>query len=139
MINWFLNRMDSRWVGIDSSRCFPNLLCTLPFIHSVHKIESVSNIYTVSNTLLAWEDILKYLNIHYTLSLKSPISFNHDLPPAIQNIGLRSWRLRGILELDQLFDKGNLKSFQLLKQQFNLHNNDFYKFFCNYDIFWNLF
>lgn len=128
MINWFLNRMDSQWVGIEALRCFPNLLCTLPFIYNVHKIESVSNIFTVSNTLLAWKDILKYLNIPSIPSLKSPISFNPDLPPAIQNIGLRSWRLRGILELGQLFDKGHLKSFQLLKQEFNLPNKDFYKF-----------
>lgn len=128
MINWFLNRTDSQWLGIESTRCFPNLLNTLPFIYNVHKLESVLSIFTVSNTLLAWKDVLKYLSIPLTLSLKSPISLNPDLPPAIQSIGFRSWRLRGILDLDQLFDNGVLKSFQLLKQEFNLPSNDFYKF-----------
>lgn len=102
ILSWFLNRSDSRWTGIDYFRCFPRLLCALPFVHNIQKIESLNNIFTVSNTLLVWKDVKKYLAIPNKLSFKSPIVLNPDLSPSVQNIGLLTWRVSGLSELGHL-------------------------------------
>ncbi len=57
---------------------------SLPFIHNVQKIQHLTNIFTVTNSLLVWKDVKKYLSIPN----KSPIAVNPDLPTPIQNIGL---------------------------------------------------
>ncbi len=60
--------------------------------------------------------------------LWSPIALNPDLPTSIQNIGLLSWRSRGVSEFGHLFDDGQMRSFQELRLEFNLSSKDFYKF-----------
>ncbi len=60
--------------------------------------------------------------------LWSPIALNPDLPTSIQNIGLLSWRSRGVSELGHLFDDGQMRSFQELRLEFNLSSKDSYKF-----------
>lgn len=128
MLSWFIYRFDSRWVGIESTRCFPRMLCSLPFINNVQKIQQLISVFTVTNTLLVWKDVKKYLSISNTWSLKSPIALNPDFPTSIQNIGLLTWRSKGVSELGHLFDDGQLRSFQELRQEFSLPSKDFYKF-----------
>lgn len=77
---------------------------------------------------MVWRDVKKYLSIPNKLSLKSPITLNPDFPTPIQNIGLLTWRLRGVSELGHLFDDGQIRSFQELRQEFSLPSKDFYKF-----------
>lgn len=75
-----------------------------------------------------WKDVKKYLAIPNKLSFKSPIALNPDLSPSVQYIGLLTWRVSGLSELGHLFDNGQMRSFQSLKQEFNLPSKDFYKF-----------
>jgi len=82
-------------------------------------MESLTNIFTLTNSLLMWKDVKKYLAIPNKLLTQSGSSRTHT------EHTLLTWRLRGVLKFGHLFDNSQLKSFQSLRQEFNLPSNDF--------------
>ena len=54
------------------------------------------------------------------------IANNCEFSPARLDIGFLKWKERGLVVLDQLFDGPVLKSFEQLKEKYDLPNQDFF-------------
>uniref|UniRef100_A0A3Q3H395 Reverse transcriptase domain-containing protein n=2 Tax=Kryptolebias marmoratus TaxID=37003 RepID=A0A3Q3H395_KRYMA len=126
--NWFMNRCNSLWLDLESQSCLPSKLNSLFFISGIDQIPHLRSNFIVYNTLLAWRDVKKYLNISPTLSSWSSLTLNPDLPAEIRNIGLSEWSSRGLSIIMDILDSDSVKSFEQIKADFNISNRDFYKY-----------
>ena len=88
MSNWFMNRKDSLWLGLESLCCYPRRLNSPTFINNIDQLNHLKNNIIVNNILLVWQDVKKYLNIPPVLSVCSPLALNPDLPAQIRSISL---------------------------------------------------
>ena len=109
MSNWFMNRKDSLWLGLESLFCYPRRLNSLPFINNIDQVNHLKNNIIIYNTLLARRDVKKYLNIAPAISLCSPLALNPDLPAQIRSIGLMDWMSKGLSNFTDLLDSDSVK------------------------------
>ena len=121
-----MNRKDSLWLGLESLSCYPRRLNSLPFINNIDKLNLLKNNIIVYNTLLVWRDVKKYLNISPVISLRSPLALNPDLPAQIRSIGLTEWTSKGLLNFTDLLVSYSVKSFEHIREDFNIPHKDFY-------------
>lgn len=128
MISWIQNRKTAHWTDIEEELCYPTSITTLPFINNVKAIKPISRTYVIRNTLQAWQDIKKFCGFLSTISMVAPLSSNPDLPPLIGKSLFTKWKDHGIHQLQNLFQEGSLKSFADLRSEFDIPNQDFYKY-----------
>lgn len=126
-ISWIQNRTTAHWTDIEAELCFPSSITTLPFINNTKTIKSISKTYVIANSLQASQDVKRFCGSHTTISTLAPLSFNPDLPPLIGE-ALTKWKEYGILQFQNLFEEGSLKSFADLRSEFDIPNQDFYKY-----------
>ena len=88
MISWCLDRRHSLSVEMESIACHPSALASLPFINSLEKILALSDNFAQHNTLLAWIDARRHLQIPDHISLWSPIALKTDTPKGIADLML---------------------------------------------------
>ena len=127
MPNWFMNRKDSFWLGLESLYCYPIRLNSLPFINNIEQLNNLKSNTVVYNTLLLWRDVKRYLNISPVISIQSPLALNHGLPAQIRSIGLMKWTLKDLSDLTELLISNSVKSFELIRADFNKPHKDFYR------------
>ncbi len=82
----------------------------------------------VEKTWKIWSKIRNNLGIPKSVSRATKIAINPDFLPARIDDGFKKWVNKGLVYIDQLFDREVLKSFQQLIQEFNLHVQDRYGF-----------
>lgn len=75
-----------------------------------------------------WSTIQKKLSISSSVSKATKIAKNPDFVPCTMDAGFEKWTNKGLIYISQIFMGQILKSFEQLKQEFNLQNNDFYKY-----------
>ena len=63
-----------------------------------------------------------------SISRAMRIASNSEFLPARLDRGFERWRAMGIAVLDQLIEGGVLKSFEQLKEKYELPNQDFYRY-----------
>lgn len=125
--SWSLARRDSHWVQIEAKYVDPIPLNSLIFIKHFKKLKNMGQYFTVVNTLSAWRDCSRKLGINKHISIYSPIYQNPDLKKYLHPSD--GWRHLGIIQLVHMFHKNwKLKTFQELREEFNLPNSDFLKY-----------
>ena len=127
MSNWFMNRKDSLWLGLESLCCYPRWLNSLPFINNMDQLNHLKNNIIVYNTLLVWRDVKKHLNVPPVFPLCSPLALNPDLPAQIKSIGLLEWASKSLSNFTDLLVSDSFKSFDQIRVDFNIPHKDFYK------------
>lgn len=75
-----------------------------------------------------WTIIQKNLDISRSVSRATKIAKNPDFTPCTLDSGFEKWADDRLIFIAQLFKGQTMKSFEQLKQEFNLTNKDFYKY-----------
>ena len=116
------------WVGMEQSECPDTPLDSFPFLNLDHCGKNkITNIW-VKNTLKTWSVVRKKWKLPMTISRAMRIASNSECIPARLDRCFERWREMGIVVLDQLFEGGVLKSFEQLKEKYELPNQDFYRY-----------
>lgn len=126
--NWFMNSRNSLWISLESLACHPRKLTFLPFINNIDWIKPLHDNMIIYNTLLAWRDVKKYLNIPFDISVRSPLVLNPDLPVQLRSIGLIEWSSKGLSDFAGMLASDTLKSFEQIRSDYDISNKDFFKY-----------
>lgn len=128
LILWITKDKDAIWVEMEQRACPTMSLESLPFVtRSMQKKLKIKN-ELIIETMKIWSTIQKKLNISNSVSKATKIAKNPDFVPCTMDVGFEKWTNKGLIYIAQLFTGQILKSFEQLKQEFNLPNNDFYKY-----------
>ena len=128
MVAWLSQETDTIWVGMEQSECPDTPLDSFPFLNLDHcGKKKITNIW-VKNTLKIWSVVRKKLKLPMTISRAIRIASNSEFLPARLDRCFERWRERGIVVLDQLFEGSVLKSFEQLKEKYELPTQDFYRY-----------
>ena len=128
MVAWVSQETDTIWVGMEQSECPDTPLDSFPFLNSDRCGKNkITNIW-IKNTLKIWSVVRKKFKLPMTISRAMRIASNPDFLPARLDRCFERWREIGIVVVDQLFEGGVLKSFEQLKEKYELPNQDFYRY-----------
>ena len=128
MTNWILKRQEAIWAELESSICSPLKPEQFLFIDNITSVEKIRNNVIIYNTWLVWKDVKKYLKIPPIMSVYSPLFSNPDIPEQLRSVGLSNWVSSGINNLSDLMFSNIMKSFDQLRDEFNIPVRDFYKY-----------
>ncbi|MEQ2227367.1 hypothetical protein ILYODFUR_036998 [Ilyodon furcidens] len=78
-------------------------------------------------TLESWFTVVRKYKIENEMELCSWLSFDTNLKPTITNSKSKEWSNRSDYVI-QINKRGEIKSFQSLQREFNLENQDFYRY-----------
>jgi len=118
---------ESQWVSMEEygmKECQESLS-----LNSHFSTGKITNVW-VKHTLKIWNKIQKQLKGKTALSRAITIKGNIEFLPSLSdNSSFRGWAERGLLTVDQLFDKNVFKTFTQLRAKFKLPSSDLYKYF----------
>lgn len=128
MVAWMSQDTDTIWVGMEQSECRDLPLELVPFLNQdIWGKKKVTNVWS-KNTLKIWSIVRKKLQLPMTISRAIRIANNCEFSSARLDKGFRKWTERGLVVLDQLFDGATLKSFEQLKEKYDLTNHDYFRY-----------
>ena len=87
----------------------------------------MNNIW-IKNTLKIWDSVQKQLKGRVALSRAMPIIGNIEFIPSIWDGAYKRWAEKGLKTINQLFEGNIFRSFQQLKQKFDLPTTDLYRY-----------
>jgi len=113
---------------MEQSECPDFPLDSIPFLNQdIWGKKKITNVWS-RNTLKIWSIVRKKLQLPMTISRAIRIANNCEFSPARLDKSFLKWTERGLVVLDQLFDGAALKSFEQLKENYDLPNQDFFRY-----------
>ena len=82
----------------------------------------------INLSLKIWKEVQKICNIQKTAKLLRWCAFDTEFPPNLNDKRFNMWIRRGVTAYCTLIHKGALKSFQNMKEEYNLEQQDFFRF-----------
>ena len=122
---WLRDLTDARWLNIEKSLCQQSL-SELPFLDITLKNTEMGE-WTMS-TLKIWREIQSLLKLPRPISSLTSIGSIRNFIPAQLDMGFRRWSEYGLQYIHQLFEKGTMKSFEKLRNNFLLPKTDFFRY-----------
>lgn len=80
----------------------------------------------ISYTLNIWYGTVKESSIGKELGLLKWVTFDEKFRPGKLDFGFKNWTEKGITAICLLTRRGEFKSFEELKREYNLTNKDFF-------------
>ncbi|XP_055488550.1 palmitoyltransferase ZDHHC21 isoform X1 [Leucoraja erinacea] len=115
------------WIRMEKEDCAPYDLGAIIF--SPIKLNNM--LYKknpiIQNTIRIWKQIKLTLKLR-NLSVLTPIVNNPVFKPSGMDKTYKQWEKVGIKKVGDLYELGNLLSFQQLKSKFKLNNNQYFKY-----------
>lgn len=122
LITWIQNDTQTRWLNIEKNLS-PDPLQTLPFLEG--SVKGLAQ-WTMT-TLKVWRKIMSAFGLP-KLSPLASIGFVKSFIPNNLDSGFRKWANHRLVYLHQLLEGNNLKSFEQIKNDFNLDRTDFFRY-----------
>lgn len=120
---WIADDESTRWLKTEKSLSMQVKLTNLLF--SGHKINADAVDVWSRFSMKIWREVLKELKLPSSTSCSTSIRSIGDFAPSILDAGFRGWRMHGLTYIHQLFHSSQLKSFDQLREEFNLPRSDF--------------
>lgn len=120
---WIQNDTQTRWLNIEQSIC-PEPMQILPFLDT--PIKELTDWTKI--TLKIWKKIQSAFGLPKTISSLASIGFMKTFTPNNLDTAFRKWSDHGLVYVWQLFNGGNLKTFEQLKNDFELPRTDFFRY-----------
>ena len=126
---WFAKDFEPPWVQIELLSTggdinLPSFLYSAP----LKKLKKMVTNPFVINTINIWFEVHKYLGDTPKLSGFAPIWGSHYLSPAKKDLGFQLWFNHSIWQVLDLYEDGNLMSFEGLKRRYAIPQNHFFKY-----------
>lgn len=125
---WFSTDFKPSWVQIEllSSGDLP--LDSLLYSAPVKRLrKNLTNPFVI-NTINIWFEAHKFLENTPKLSCFAPIWGNEHFKAATKDLGFKLWYNRGIKKVKDLYEDGNLMSFEGLKRKYDIPSVHFFKY-----------
>ena len=126
LTSWIENDESTRWLKIEKTLCTQAQLAALPFSGS--KINSDALGVWSRFTIKIWKEVQKEFKLPLSSSSVSSIGCMGNFVPSRLDAGFQGWSLLGLRYIHQLFSSNQLKSFEQLREEFNLPRTDFYRY-----------
>lgn len=128
MAAWIIHDPEMQWVSMEEYSLPGISLRSLPFLNpqSWKKIK-ITNPW-VKHTVRIWNKVLKMLKGNLTMSRAIPINGNIEFLPSLSDRSFERWAEKGLITVNQLFEKTTLKSFAQLRAKYALSPGDHYRY-----------
>ncbi|XP_055492206.1 uncharacterized protein LOC129697562 [Leucoraja erinacea] len=128
MIYWLDSSTQQReWIKMEKEDCHPCNIGTILFSpkklnNTIYKKNPI-----IYGTIRIWKQIKLYLKLR-NLSLLMPIANNPLFKPSLIDKTYNQWESLGIRRIGDMYEMGNLLSFQQLQLKFKLKNKQYFKY-----------
>lgn len=125
---WFRNDPHSTWLKMEAVPFQPIPLRNVLYVSKKWVSDKAKNNLLIQNTLKVWKMIRKIHFQENSLSLSTPLHMNPDFTPGLKDRDLLLWSIKGICTVDDLVADGTVKSFNQLKEQYDLPTSHFFRY-----------
>lgn len=128
MIYWLdSSTQQTEWIKMEKEDCHPCNIGTILFSpkklnNTIYKKNPI-----IYGTIRIWKQIKLSLKLR-NLSLLMPIANNPLFKPSLIDKTYNQWESLGIRRIRDMYEMGNLLSFQQLQLKFKLKNNQYFKY-----------
>ena len=123
LIMWMQNAINTRWLNIEKSMC-SDPLQILPFVDA--NVKAMAD--WTKTTLKIWNKIKIAFGLPKLISPLTSISFLKSFTPNKLDTSFKRWSDHGFIYIQQLIEVSNLKTFEQLKNEFDLPRTDFFRY-----------
>ena len=128
MVEWVLQDKETNWLELEKGACPATPLESIPFLERKKWRELKIRNEWMKCTQRVWFLVKKKLGIPLSISRATKIAKNIYFLPNKLDLGFRTWAEKGLITINQMFNRETLKSFKQLQDKFGLLSNDFYRY-----------
>lgn len=125
---WLSRDTDALWVDMEQGECHNAPLDSTPLLSQNHWGKGKTDNIWIKNTLKIWSTVRTKLHLPMTISRAVRIASNMDFVPASLDVCFKKWEEAGLVVLDQLFEGNVIKTFEELRKEFELPQQDFFRY-----------
>ena len=127
LVCWCNPSYEARWKDIELSLIEIPIQSVLGCPGRFNDVHQLHN-HCTSFSLKMWSDVVKKYQLCREIGVLSWPAFHPHFPPALQDHRYKQWTKRGITSFCRIIKNGNLKSFEDLRQSYELGKEDFYRY-----------
>uniref|UniRef100_A0A3B5ADU2 Reverse transcriptase zinc-binding domain-containing protein n=1 Tax=Stegastes partitus TaxID=144197 RepID=A0A3B5ADU2_9TELE len=127
LLYWCNDEYISRWKDIETSIPQYPIQASIGEREIPPQIKGQLNLFTTF-TLEIWYSTVKKLKLKKEQGLLKWIAFDEKFYPGKLDPTFKSWTKKGITAICTVVKNGQMRSFQELKDAYNLQNHDFFKY-----------
>lgn len=128
MVEWVLQDEETNWLKLEEQSCPLVPMETIPFLEQKKWRKLQIKNEWMNCTKRVWSLVRKKIGAPLTTSRAVKIAKDIDFLPCRLDVGFRGWMEKGLININQLFDGGTLKSFTQLQDKYGLTSKDFYRY-----------
>uniref|UniRef100_A0A0S7EX59 LIN1 n=1 Tax=Poeciliopsis prolifica TaxID=188132 RepID=A0A0S7EX59_9TELE len=115
------------WLSLERLHCCNSSLTAL--LNSPIKVNKTryTNSFVIRNTIRIWKQIQKFIKAP-EVYFDTPICENHSFAPGLCDAVFRTWRMKGIDVIGNLYINGTFASFAQLCSEYNLPPSSFFRY-----------
>ena len=125
---YFHTTAPPAWVSIEQNSISDLPLNLYLYSADIKRLKKQTNNPFLRNTISVWHAAHKHIGDMPVLSQFTPIWGNEQFAPGRKDEGFRSWHMKGIQKMMDLYVDGVLLSFEQLCQRYQLSRNHFFKY-----------
>lgn len=128
VVEWVLQDEETNWLKLEEQSCPLVPMETIPFLEQKKWRKLQIKNEWMNCTKRVWSLVRKKIGAPLTTSRAVKIAKDVDFLPCRLDVGFRGWMEKGLININQLFDGGTLKSFTQLQDKYGLTSKDFYRY-----------